>query len=96
MAGVGHLGVNLPDWVDLNFVRNVTAVLAIAALVILVVIAFMVRSVAARVVAVVLVGASVFGLLHYRNNLDHCDKNGCACKLFGDELEGGGCATTTR
>ena len=96
MTGVGHLAVDLPSWVDLSFVRNVTAVLAIAGLVILVVIAFMVRSVAARLVAVVLIGASVFGVLHYRNTLDHCDKSGCACKLFGDELDGGGCATATR
>jgi hypothetical protein len=39
-----------------------------------------------------MLGASVFGLLHYRQQLDRCDKNGCPCKFLGEELKGGGCA----
>ena len=47
-----------------------------------------------RIVVVLLLGASVVGLLHYRQTLDHCDKSGCACKFFGEDLKGGGCAAT--
>jgi hypothetical protein len=84
----------LPTWLDFDFAYTWSAILAVIALILLVVAIFMVRSIGLRVVVVVLLGASVVGLLHYRQTLDHCDKSGCECKFFGEELEGGGCATT--
>jgi hypothetical protein len=82
----------LPSWLDVQFAKTWAGILAIAALVILVVAVFLIRSIAIRVVAVVLLGASVVGLLHYRQTLDHCDKTGCECKFFSENLKGGGCA----
>jgi hypothetical protein len=94
MAVVGLVTGKLPDWLDLEFVQTASAVLAVAALVVLVVMIFMVRSVATRLVAVVILGGAVFGLLHYRDQLQRCDKTGCECKFFGENLVGGGCAQT--
>ena len=85
---------DLPTWLDVQFAQTWSAILAIVALIILVVAIFMVRSIGTRVVIVVLLGASVVGLLHYRQTLDHCDKSGCECKFFGEQLKGGGCATS--
>ncbi len=87
---VGVLG-SLPTWLDLSFVRAATGVLAIASLILVVVIITTVRSVGTRLVAVVMLGAAVFGLMHYRQELDHCDKRGCPCKFLGEDLPGGGC-----
>jgi hypothetical protein len=84
----------LPDWLDYDFVRNATAVLAVAAIIIVVAVIFSVKSVATRLVVVALLGAAVFGLLRYRDNLADCDKTGCKCELFGEEIQGGGCAVT--
>jgi hypothetical protein len=48
------------------------------------------------VLVLVLLGAAVAGLLHYRQTLVDCDKQGCACKLFGEDVKGGGCGSATR
>jgi hypothetical protein len=93
MVPLGSLVATLPDWLDLKFAKTASAALAIAALILVVTVIFLVRSVGTRLVAVVLLGAAVFGLLHYRDSLTHCDKTGCACKLFGENLKGGGCAS---
>jgi hypothetical protein len=82
----------LPSWLDVQFAKTAAGILAIVALIILVIAIFMVRSIAVRVIVVVLLGASVVGLLHYRQTLDHCDKTGCECKFFSENLKGGGCA----
>jgi hypothetical protein len=82
----------LPDWLDLDFARTGAAALAILALIVVVVIIFLVRSFATRLVAVIILGTAMFGLLHYRQQLDDCDKHGCSCTLFGEDLRGGGCA----
>lgn len=87
------LSTSLPSWLDLDFVRTASAVLALVSIVLLFVLELFVRSVAARVVAVIVLGAAVVGLVHYRQELDHCDKNGCACTFLGQELQGGGCNT---
>jgi hypothetical protein len=81
--------------VDLDFVQAATGVLAMLCIVLTVVVLCTVRSVGTRLVVVVLMAASFAGLIYYRNTLDDCDKNGCACKLFGEDLEGGGCAVET-
>lgn len=90
MAVAGLLG-SLPDWLDLDFARTGAGALAILGLILVVVIIFMVRSVATRLIAVVVLGAAVFGLLHYRQQLNDCEKQGCSCVLFGEDLKGGGC-----
>lgn len=84
---------SLPDWLDLHFARNATALLALVSVVLLLVVVFTVRSVAARLIVVLLLGVAVFGLLHYRQTLDHCNKAGCECSFFGSDLKGGGCGT---
>ena len=90
---VGVLG-SLPTWLDLSFVRVATGVLAIASIILAVAVVVGIRSVGTRLVVVVMLGAAVFGLMHYRQELDQCDKRGCPCKFLGEELKGGGCAQT--
>jgi hypothetical protein len=85
---------SLPSWLDLHFARNASAAIAVGAVVLLLVVVFTVRSVATRLIVVIMLGAAVFGLLHYRQTLDHCDKAGCECSLFGSDLKGGGCGTS--
>ena len=82
----------LPTWLDLSFVRAATGVLAVLSIILVVVVITTIRSIGTRLVVVAMLGASVFGLLHYRQQLDQCDKNGCPCKFLGEELKGGGCA----
>jgi hypothetical protein len=88
---VGVLG-SLPTWLDLTFVRDATGVLAIVSVMLVVISICTIRSVGTRLVIVAMLGAAVFGLMHYRDQLDHCDKQGCPCKFLDEELEGGGCA----
>jgi hypothetical protein len=76
---------------DANFLRTTAGVLAIASILLIIIAVFMIRSIAARVLVIVLLGAAVAGLLRYRDTLDHCDKTGCACKLLGSEVKGGSC-----
>ena len=82
----------MPNWLDYDFVRTATGVLTIVAIIVVVAVIFSVKSVATRLVVVVLLGGAVFGLLRYRDTLENCDKTGCRCELFGEELQGGGCA----
>jgi len=82
---------DVPSWLSVSFARDAAVGLAVTATVLLVCSMFLMRSVVARVLSIVLLGCAVVGLLHYRAVLEHCDKNGCACRLFGQELEGGGC-----
>ena len=91
MTGLGRAAATLPSWLDLDFARTSAAALAILAAAIIVAVVFTIRSIGVRLVIVAMMGAAVFGLLHYRQTLDHCDKHGCACKLFGEDLKGGGC-----
>jgi hypothetical protein len=73
-------------------VRVASGVLAVASVVLDVVAISFIRSVGTRLVIVAMLGAAVFGLMHYRDQLDHCDKQGCPCKFLGEDLKGGGCA----
>jgi hypothetical protein len=79
---------------DVDFLRTAAGALVIVAIFVLLFAVFMVKSIGTRVLVIVLLGAAVAGLLRYRETLDHCDKNGCACKLFGEDVKGGGCSTT--
>ncbi len=84
----------IPSWLDVSFVTNAAAVLAVAATVALLVVMFLVRSVALRLITILVLGAAVFGLLHYRSELTHCDNRGCACSFFGQDLKGSGCTSS--
>ena len=85
----------LPDWLDVDFTRSAAAVLAGVAVVIVLLAIFFARSLLVRVIVIVTMGAAIFGLLHYRDELGDCDKNGgCPCTFFGEDLRGGNCAPT--
>jgi hypothetical protein len=87
VAAVGEL----PSWLDVDFARQVSGALVVVSLLLLIVVMFTVRSVLTRVLVVAMLGAAVFGLLHYRSVLGDCDKNGCPCEFLGEDLKGGGC-----
>jgi hypothetical protein len=93
---VVELVASLPSWVDVDFLRTALGVMALVAIVAVLVSVFMIRSIGARVLVLVLLGAAVAGLLHYRQTLVDCDKQGCACKFFGEDVKGGGCGSATR
>ncbi len=83
---------DLPNWMDAQFLRSVSGTLVIVAVLLALVLMFVVRSVGTRLVAIVLLGAAVFGLVHYRQTLERCDKIGCECKLLGENVQGGNCS----
>lgn len=64
----------------------------VAALLLAIILLFIVKSLGTKLVAIVLLGAAVFGLAHYRQTLEHCDRAGCACSLFGQSVQGGNCS----
>jgi hypothetical protein len=90
------LPASLPSWVDVDFLRTAAGVMALVAIVAVLVAVFLIRSIGTRVLVFVVLGATVAGLLHYRQTLVDCDKQGCACTLFGEEVRGGGCRSSTR
>jgi hypothetical protein len=69
--------------------RSVTLVL-IAVLVVLVAL-FVLRSVARKVITIVVLGLAVAGLVRYHQTLERCDDKGCACKLFGESVPSDNC-----
>jgi hypothetical protein len=87
---------NLPAWANVDFLRTAVGVMALVAIVAVLVAAFMIRSIGTRVLVLVVLGAAVAGLLHYRQTLVDCDKHGCACTLFGEDVKGGGCGSAAR
>jgi hypothetical protein len=78
---------------DAEFLRNMSGALVVVSLLLALVLMFVVRSVGTRLVAILLLGAAVFGLVHYRQTLEHCDKTGCSCKLLGEVVQGDNCST---
>jgi hypothetical protein len=84
---------DLPSWMDAQFLRSASGTLVIVSLLLALLILAVVKSVGTRVVAVVLLGAAVFGLVHYRQTLEHCDKTGCACRLLGQTVQGDNCSS---
>jgi hypothetical protein len=84
----------LPGWIDAQFLRSASGTLVVVALLLALVLVFVVRSVGTRLVAIVLLGAAVFGLVHYRQTLEHCNKAGsCSCKLLGEVVHGDNCSS---
>ena len=78
---------------DAQFLRSASGALVIAAVLLVVILLFAVKSIGTRLVAIVLLGAAVFGLVHYRQTLDRCNKSGCRCVLLGQTVQGGNCST---
>ncbi|MDQ1509111.1 MAG: hypothetical protein QOG50_955 [Actinomycetota bacterium] len=93
-AGYDRLvSADLPTWLDAQFLRTAAGTLVVVSLLLALVLMFVVRSVGTRIVAIVLLGAAVFGLAHYRQTLEHCDQVGCSCKLLGEAVRGDNCST---
>ena len=85
----------LPNWLDVDFARAAAAVLAAVAIIIVLLALFFARSLVLRVIVITAMGAAIFGLLSYRNELGRCDQNGsCPCTFLGEDLNGGNCAST--
>jgi hypothetical protein len=84
----------LPDWLDVDFALNAALVLTVVAVLIVLFTLFFARSLMVRVLVIVLMGGAVFGLLHYRSELENCDKFGCPCRFLGEDLPGGACVPT--
>ena len=82
----------LPAWFDSTFVSRAAVVLIGIAIVALVAVLLAVRSVALRLVAVLLLGAAAVGLWHYRDEVRACrDGAGtCSCSFLGNDLPGCG------
>jgi hypothetical protein len=83
----------LPGYMDAQFLRSVSGTLIVVTLLVALILMFVIRSVGTRLVAIVLLGAAVFGLVHYRQTLERCDKVGCECKLLGEVVQGDNCST---
>ncbi len=92
MSGVAGA---LPDWLDADLLEGLSVgmifVGAVGALIVLV----WVRSLAARLVLAVLLGAGAFGAFVYREDLVDCAAE-CDCRLFGDDLHVDACANLPR
>jgi len=81
---------------DVQFLRTASGTIAIAAVLVAIVMLFVIRSILFRVLSIVLVGAAVFGLVHYRQTLERCAKQGCECKLLGQRVPGGNCSAGSK
>ena len=82
----------LPTWMDAQFLRTVSGTLVLVSILLALVLMFMVRSIGTRIVALVVLGSAIFGLVHYRQTLERCDRIGCECKLLGENVQGGNCS----
>lgn len=78
---------------DAEFLRSASGTLVVASLLLVLAVLFVVKSIGTRLVAILLLGAAVFGLVRYRQTLEHCDKTGCACELFGQTVRGDRCSS---
>ena len=79
----------LPDWADVQFLRSVSGALVVGAVLLILVFLFAIRSITRKLFTILVIGACIFGLVHYRQTLEHCNDKGCSCKLFGETVVGG-------
>jgi hypothetical protein len=79
----------LPDWADVQFLRSVSGALVLGGVLLALVLLFAIRAITRKLFAILVIGACIFGLVHYRQTLEHCNDKGCACKLFGQTVVGG-------
>lgn len=84
------LAEDWPDWLDAEFLKSATAVgILVACLLILFVFVF-VRSIATKVLLVVLLGAGAFGLFVWRDEVKECAPT-CDCSFLGEHISSEGC-----
>ena len=81
----------LPNWVDTKFLESAAGTLVLVAVLAVLVLLFVVRSLARKVITIVVIGVAVAGLVHYRQTLQRCDRKSCACKLFGQAVPSDKC-----
>jgi hypothetical protein len=80
------LAVTLPDWLDVDNVRNLALVVGIVAIIVaFMVIRFVQKIIVKGIVAVVLIGIAAFAW-YQRADLGDCAKT-CECKLLGFTVE---------
>jgi len=79
----------LPDWADVQFLQSVSGALVVGAVLLILVFLFAIRSITRKLFTILVIGACIFGLVHYRQTLEHCNDKGCSCKLFGETVVGG-------
>ena len=79
----------LPDWADVQFLQSVSGFLIVGGILLVLVFLFVIRSIARKLFVILVIGVSIFGLVHYRQTLEHCNDKGCSCKLFGETVVGG-------
>jgi hypothetical protein len=82
---------DLPSWVDVEFLHQLSGTLVVVALLLVVVLMFVLRSLATKLVLILMVAAAVFGLVHYRQTLEKCGPGGCSCVLFGQKVHAPNC-----
>jgi hypothetical protein len=82
---------DLPTWVDVHFLRDVSGTVVVVAILVAVVLMFVIRSLATKVIVVLLVAVAVFTLVHYRDTLERCGNDGCSCVLFGQPVHNDNC-----
>ena len=82
---------DLPKWVDVQFLRELSGTLVVVGILLAVVLMFALRSLGAKLLAVLMIAAAVAGLAHYRQTLEHCGADGCACVLFGQPVHADNC-----
>ncbi len=82
---------DLPNWVDVKFLESASGTLVLVAVLVVLIVLFVARSVARKVIAIVVIGFAVAGLVRYHQTLERCDDKGCACKLFGQSIPSDRC-----
>ena len=82
---------DLPDWVDTKFLSSMSGTLVLALVLVVIVSLFVVRSLARKLITIVVLGLAVAGLVRYHQTLERCDDKGCACKLFGESVPSDRC-----
>lgn len=73
----------------MQFLQSVSGALVVGAILLVFVSLFAIRSITRKLFTFLVIGACVFGLVHYRQTLEHCNDKGCSCKLFGETVVGG-------
>ncbi|MGQ0823470.1 MAG: hypothetical protein ACT4OX_00325 [Actinomycetota bacterium] len=85
------LGSSLPDWVDPDFLKSGSAILAFVCAALVIVVFVWVRAIGTKVLLTVLLAAGVFGLFAYRGTIDDCTAD-CDCSVLGQQVHIDGCA----
>ncbi len=84
------LATEWPDWLDAEFLRSASTAGVFVVCVLLLVVIFWVRSLATKLLLLVLLAAGAFGLFVYRDDLKQCAST-CDCSFLGDHISSEGC-----